>query len=47
MVTVVSQAASVVLIPMTAHRKGPYTEWLAAVDRAATLEINNQGKLQP
>lgn len=36
-----------VLIPMTAHRKGPYTEWLAAVDRAATLEINNQGKLQP
>lgn len=36
----------VVLIPMTAHRKGPYTEWLAAVDRAATLEIQDQGKLQ-
>jgi hypothetical protein len=37
----------VVLVPMTAHRKGPYTEWLAAVDRAATLEIQDQGRLQP
>jgi hypothetical protein len=35
-----------VLIPMTAHRKGPYTEWLAAVDRAATLEIQDRGRLQ-
>jgi hypothetical protein len=36
----------VVLIPMTAHRKGPYTEWLAAVDRAATVEMQEQGRLQ-
>lgn len=36
----------VVLIPMTAHKKGAYTDWLAAVDRAATLEIQEQGRLQ-
>ncbi len=36
-----------VLIPMTSHRRGPYTEWLAALDRAATLEIEQRGRLAP
>lgn len=30
-----------VLIPMTAHRRGPYTEWLSFLDRAATAEIDD------
>ena len=37
----------VVLIPMTSHRRGPYTEWLAALDRAATAEIEQRGRLAP
>ena len=37
----------VVLIPMTAHRRGPYTEWLAFLDRAVTAELEQRGKLQP
>ena len=36
-----------VLIPMTSHRRGPYTEWLAALDRAATMELEQQGRLAP
>jgi hypothetical protein len=36
-----------VLIPMTSHRRGPYTEWLAALDRAATLEMEERGRLAP
>lgn len=28
-----------VLVPMTAHQRGPYVEWLTAFDRAATAEI--------
>jgi hypothetical protein len=36
-----------VLIPMTSHRRGPYTEWLAWLDRAATLELEQQGRLAP
>lgn len=36
-----------VIIPMTAHRRGPYTEWLAALDRAATAEIEQRGRLAP
>lgn len=35
------------LIPMTAHRRGPYTEWLSAVDRAATMELDQAGRLAP
>jgi hypothetical protein len=34
-----------VLIRMTAHRRGPYTEWLAALGRAATAELDQRGKL--
>ena len=37
----------VVLIPMTSRNRGPYTDWLAAVNRAATLELSQRGKLQP
>jgi hypothetical protein len=36
-----------ILIPMTAHRRGPYTEWLAALGRAATAELDQRGKLWP
>jgi hypothetical protein len=36
-----------VLIPLTAHRRGPYTEWLAFVDRAATIELQEEGRLAP
>ena len=36
-----------VLIPMTSHRRGPYTEWLAALDRAATAELEQRGRLAP
>jgi hypothetical protein len=36
-----------VLIPMTSHRRGPYTEWLAALDRAATMELEQGGRLAP
>ncbi len=35
-----------VLIPMTSERRGPYTEWLAALDRAVTIEIDERGRLQ-
>jgi hypothetical protein len=34
-----------VLIPMTAHVKGAYTEWLLSLDRAATLELEQKGHL--
>jgi hypothetical protein len=34
-----------VLIPMTSSHRGPYTEFLAALDRAVTAEIEQQGKL--
>lgn len=37
----------VVLIPMTSHRRGPYTEWLAALDRAVTIELEQRGRLAP
>jgi hypothetical protein len=36
-----------ILIPMTAHRRGPYTEWLASLNRAATAELDQKGKLWP
>jgi hypothetical protein len=36
-----------VLIPMTSKARGPYTDWLAALDRAATLEIEQRGRLAP
>jgi hypothetical protein len=36
-----------VLMPMTSHRRGPYTEWLAALDRAVTLEMEERGRLAP
>lgn len=36
-----------VLVPMTSHRRGPYTEWLAALDRAATAELEQRGRLAP
>ncbi|MBX3210463.1 MAG: hypothetical protein KF850_00360 [Labilithrix sp.] len=36
-----------VLIPMTSHRRGAYTEWLAALDRAATAELEQRGRLAP
>lgn len=36
-----------VLIPMTAHKPGPYTEWLSALDRAANREIQDRGRLAP
>lgn len=36
-----------ILIPMTSHRRGPYTEWLSALDRAATMELEQLGKLSP
>ena len=36
-----------VLIPMTSHRRGPYTEWLSALDRAATAELGQRGRLAP
>ena len=36
-----------VLIPMTSHRRGPYTEWLAFLDRAVTIELEQGGRLQP
>jgi hypothetical protein len=35
-----------VLIPMTSQHRGPYTEWLAALDRAVTAEIDQRGRLQ-
>ncbi|HEY8078745.1 MAG TPA: FHA domain-containing protein [Labilithrix sp.] len=35
-----------VLIPMTSERRGPYTEWLAALDRAVTIELDEHGRLQ-
>jgi hypothetical protein len=36
-----------VLMPMTSQRRGAYTEWLAALDRAVTLEIDQRGRLAP
>jgi hypothetical protein len=33
------------LIPMTAQRRGPYTEWLAAVDRNVIAELEAKGRL--
>ncbi len=36
-----------VLIPMTSHRRGPYTEWLSFLDRAATQELEGRGRLAP
>ena len=32
----------VVLVPMTSHRRGPYAEWMASLDRYATLEIEQR-----
>ena len=37
----------VVLIPMTSQHRGPYRDWLAALDRAATAEIDQKGRLAP
>jgi hypothetical protein len=37
----------VVLIPMTSHRRGPYTEWLAFLDRAVNAELEQSGRLAP
>lgn len=34
-----------VLIPMTARNRGPYTDWLLALDRAVNDELNRKGKL--
>ena len=31
-----------VLLPMTAHRRGPYVEWLASLDRYATVEVERR-----
>ncbi|WP_394836806.1 hypothetical protein LVJ94_07845 [Pendulispora rubella] len=31
-----------ILIPMTAHRRGPYVEWLASLDRYATIEAERR-----
>ena len=31
-----------VLLPMTAHRRGPYIDWLASVDRYATAAIDQR-----
>ena len=36
-----------ILIPMTSQRRGPYTEWLNALDRAATMELERSGRLAP
>lgn len=36
-----------VLIPMTSHRRGPYTEWLQFLDRAVTMELEQNGRLSP
>jgi hypothetical protein len=36
-----------VLIPMTSHRRGAYTEWLAWLDRAATIELDERSRLAP
>ena len=36
-----------VLIPMTLHRRGAYTEWLAALERAVTAELEGHGRLAP
>jgi hypothetical protein len=33
-----------ILIPMLARRSGPYVEWLASVDRNATLELDSQDR---
>ena len=35
-----------VLIPMTSQHRGPYTEWLAALDRAVTAELDQRGRLR-
>lgn len=34
-----------VLVPMTAGLRGPYTDWLAALDRAASAELDQRGRL--
>ena len=36
-----------VLIPLTAHLRGPYIDWLNALDRAAAAELANRGKFTP
>jgi hypothetical protein len=43
--TPVVKRETAVLIPMTAHARGPYTEWLLALDRAATVELEEKGHL--
>jgi hypothetical protein len=35
-----------VLIPMTSQHRGPYTEWLAALDRAVAAELDQRGRLR-
>ena len=35
-----------VLLPMTASHRGPYTDWLAALDRAASAELDQRSRLQ-
>ena len=34
-----------VLLPLTEHLRGPYTDWLRQLDRAATAELENRGRL--
>jgi hypothetical protein len=36
-----------VLMPMTSQQRGPYTDWLAALNRAATAELEAKGRLSP
>lgn len=37
----------VVLIPMTSRRRGPYAEWLASLERAVTLDMQQRSRLAP
>jgi hypothetical protein len=39
-----SRRELLVLVPMTARRKGPYVEWLASVDRYAKLEVEQRSQ---
>jgi hypothetical protein len=35
------------LIPLTSQRRGPYVEWLKALDRVATAELDKKSALHP
>ena len=37
----------VVLIPMTSRRRGPYSEWLASLERAVTIDMQQRSRLAP